>query len=69
MHLSDTSSITQHLKNIHAQQQNYETFSPKTQQNKNIKITSKNYIFSKHNILGSFNPNLIELIFKPVLMY
>ena len=25
MHLSNTSSIVQHLKNIHAQQQNYET--------------------------------------------
>ena len=33
MHLSDTSSIAQHLKkNIHAQQHNYEKFSPTTQQ-------------------------------------
>ena len=32
MHLSDTSSIVQHLKNIHAQQQNYRKFLPKTQQ-------------------------------------
>ena len=32
MHLSDTSSIAQHLKNIHAQQQNYGKFLPKTQQ-------------------------------------
>ena len=32
MHLSDTSSIAQYLKNIHAQQQNYEKFSPTTQQ-------------------------------------
>ena len=31
MHLSDTSSIAQDLKNIHAQQQKYEKFSPKTQ--------------------------------------
>ena len=30
MHLSDTSSIAQHLKNIHAQQQNYGKFLPKT---------------------------------------
>ncbi len=31
MHLSDTSSIAQHLKkNIHAQQQNYGNFLPKT---------------------------------------
>ena len=33
MHLSDRSSIAQHLKNIHAQQQNYGKFSPTTQQN------------------------------------
>ena len=33
MHLSDTSSLAQHLKkNIHAQQQNYGKFSPTTQQ-------------------------------------
>ena len=32
MHLSDTSSIAQHLKNIHAQQHNYGKFSPTTQQ-------------------------------------
>ena len=32
MDLSDTSSISQHLKNIHAQQKNYEKFSPTTQQ-------------------------------------
>ena len=32
MHLSDTSSIAQHLKNIHSQQHNYEKFSPTTQQ-------------------------------------
>ena len=31
MHLSDTSSIAQHLKNIHAQQHNYRKFSPTTQ--------------------------------------
>ena len=31
-YLSDTSSIAQHLKNIHAQQQNYGKFLPKTQQ-------------------------------------
>ena len=32
MHLSDKSSTAQHLKNIHAQQHNYEKFSPTTQQ-------------------------------------
>ena len=32
MHFSDTSSIAQHLKNIHAQQHNYGKFSPTTQQ-------------------------------------
>ena len=57
MHLSDTSLIAQHLKkkNIHAQQHNYEKFSPTTQQYSNIKIIN--------------NQPLIELIFKPVLMY
>ena len=32
-------------------------------------MTSKNYSFSEHNILGIYNQNLIELILKPVLMY
>ena len=32
MHLSDTSSIAQRLKSIHAPQQNYGKFLPKTQQ-------------------------------------
>ena len=32
MHLSDTSSIAQHLKKIHTQQQNHGIFLPKTQQ-------------------------------------
>ena len=30
MHLSDISSMAQHLNNIHAQQQNYGKFLPKT---------------------------------------
>ena len=60
MHLSDTSSIAQHLKNIHAQQQNYRKFLPKTQQYSR---------FLRHYILETYNPNLIELILKPVLMY
>ena len=34
-----------------------------------IKITNKNYRFSKHYVLETRNPNLIELILKPVLMY
>ena len=68
--LSDTSSIAQHLKkNIHAQQHNYEKFSPTTQQYSNIKIINKNFRFSKHYILETCNQHLIELIFKPVLMY
>ena len=70
MHLSDTSSIAQHLKkNIHAQQHNYEKFSPTTQQYSNIKIINKNFRFSKHYILETCNQHLLELIFKPVLMY
>ena len=32
MHLSDTSSIAQHIKNIYAQQQNYGKVLPKEQQ-------------------------------------
>ena len=32
MHLSDTISIAQYLKNIHGQQQNFGKFLPKTQQ-------------------------------------
>ena len=56
-------------KNIHAQQHNYEKFSPTTQQYSNIKIINKNFRFSKHYILETCNQHLIELIFKPVLMY
>ena len=37
MHLSDISSITQHLKNIHAQRQNYENFSPTILEHQNNK--------------------------------
>ena len=33
------------------------------------KKTSKNYRFLRHNILETYNPNLTELILKPVLMY
>ena len=69
MHLSDKSSIAQHLKNIHAQQHNYEKFSPTTQQYSNIKIINKNFRFSKHYILETCNQHLIELIFKPVIKY
>ena len=56
-------------KNIHAQQQNYGKFSPKTQQCYNIKITRTNYRFTKHYILETYNPNLTELFFKLKLMY
>ena len=71
MHLSDTSSIAQHLKkNIHAQQHNYGIFfTEDTAILEQKKITSKSYRFSKHYILETCNPNLIELILKPVLMY
>ena len=69
MHLSDISSIAHHLKNIHAQQENCEEFSPTTQPYQNIKITNKNYRFSKHYILETCNRHLTELICKPVLMY
>ena len=34
-----------------------------------ICITSKNYWFSRHCKLEKYNPNLKELILKPVLMY
>ena len=56
-------------KNIHAQQHNYGKFSPTTQQYYNIKIINKNFRFSKHYILETCNQHLIEIIFKPVLMY
>ena len=46
-----------------------EKFSPTTQQYSNIKIINKNFRFSKHYILETCNQHLIELIFKPVLMY
>ena len=32
-------------------------------------MISKNYRFSRHYILGTYNLNLIELILKPVIMY
>ena len=66
MHLFDTSSIAQHLKTF---MPNYEKFSPTTQQYSNIKIINKNFRFLKHYILETCNQHLIELIFKPVLMY
>ena len=69
MHLSDTSSIVQHLKNFHAWQLNFGKFLPKTQEYPNYEITSKNYRFSKRYILEICNPNLIELILKTVLVY
>ena len=60
MHLSDTSSIAQHIKKHSC---------PTTQQYSNIKIINKNFRFSKHYILETCNRHLIELIFKPVLTY
>ena len=68
MHLSDTSSIAQHLKKHSC---------PTTQLRKiltdNTTIlehqNNKNYRFSKHYILETCHWHLIELIFKPVLMY
>ena len=57
------------MPNIHAQQQNYEKFSPTTQQYYNIKIRTKNYRFSKHYILETCNRHLRELIYKLLLMY
>ena len=41
----------------------------KKQQYSNIRIINKNFCFSKYYILETFNQHLIELIFKPVLMY
>ena len=40
-----------------------------TQQYSNIKMINKNFRFLKHYILETYNQHLIELIFKPVLMY
>ena len=69
MHLSDTSSIAQHLKKHSC---------PTTQLRKiltdNTTIlehqnNNKNFRFSKHYILETCNQHLIELIIKPVLMY
>ena len=61
MHLSDTSSLAEHLKNIHTQQQNFWKFL--------LKTTIKNYRFSRHYILEIYKPNLIELILKPMMIY
>ena len=61
--------ISLNIIDIHAQQHNYEKFSPTTQQYSNIKIINKNFRFSKHYILETCNQHLIELIFKPVLTY
>ena len=67
MHLSDTSSIAQHLKKHSC---------PTTQLRKILtdnttilKIINKNFRFSKHSILETCNQHLIELIIKPVLTY
>ena len=69
MHLSDTSSIAQHLKKHSCPKTQLRKFSPTTQQYSNIKIINKNFRFSKHYILETCNQHLIELIFKPVLTY
>ena len=55
--------------NIHAQQHSYGKFSPTTQQYWSIKIINKNFRFSKHYMSETCGRHLIELIFKPVLMY
>ena len=63
MHLSDTCSLAQHLKNVHAQQLNFGEFLPKTQYLNN-KITRKNYRFSRHYILRIYNPKLNRINFE-----
>ena len=68
MHLSDTSSKAQHLKNIPVQKLIFGKFLPKTQY-KNNKTTNKNYRFSKHSTSKRNYLNLIEPILNPVLMY
>ena len=60
MHLSDTSSIAQHL--------SLGEIFPKTQQYQNNKITSKDNRSSKRSIKERYNLNSIELISNPVLM-
>ena len=70
MHLSDTSSIAQHLKKYSCptiQQRNNTTTT--IQQYSTIRIINKNFRFSKHYISDTCNRHLIELTFKPVLMY
>ena len=69
MHLSDTSSIAQHLKKHSCPTTQIRKFSPTTQQYYNIKIINKNFRFSNHYISEMCSRHLIELIFKPVLMY
>ena len=69
MHLSDTSSMAQHLKKHSCPTTELQKILTEFATVFNIKITSKNYRFSRYFILGTYNPNIIELIFKPVLMY
>ena len=69
MHLSDTSSIAQHLKKHSCpttQLRKILTDNTTILENQNNK---KNYRFSKHYLLKTCNRHLIELIFKSVLMY
>ena len=66
VHLSDTSSIAQHIKeNIPVPKLSFEKFLPKTILEQN---TSKNYRFSKHSISERNYLNSTESISNPVLM-
>ena len=75
MHLSDTSSIAQHIKNIHAQQQNYRKFLRKTtileQQNnkQKLQILEALHIRNKQPKLNKINFEISANILKyPKLM-
>ena len=66
---TDTNSIAQHLKKhscptIEFRKILTENTTILEQQN-----NKQNYRVSRHYILGIYNPNLIEFILKPVLMY
>ena len=68
MHLSNTTSIAQHLKkhSFPTELRKILTDNTTILEHQNNKQT---YRFSKHYILETCNRHLTELIFKPVLMY
>ena len=69
MHLSDTSSIAQHLKKHSCPTTQLRKFLTDNTKILEHQIINKNFRFSKHYISETCSRHLIELIFKPVLMY